>query len=157
MQSIRRPETAQGRTGFWESGTSNPTLTADSEVAAVVRDMRGENYHSVLFELLDLFAEARADEDGTLVDARAFIRARNLLDTLPNGYAVPEVGLDPDGEISVDWLKPNREMVSVSIPATGDVSFAARLRDRKVFGTLQFSENFPAALSDLLRNLYHPG
>lgn len=156
MQVIRRPETAQGRSGFWESGNSDRALTAGGEVDRAARGIRGERYFSALFDLLELFAEARAEMDGGRVDTRAFARARDLLDTLPHGFAVPEVGIDPDGEIALDWIRSDRTMISLSIGATGDPSYAANLRDRTAHGVIKLGDGFPGALTELLRGLYHP-
>ena len=156
MQILRRPETAQGRIGFWESGNSDHALTADEQVDAASRRIRGERYFSALFELLELFAEAKAEEDSEPVDVRIFSRTRDLLDTLPHGFAIPEVGLDPDGEIALDWMREDRTMVSLSVGASGALSYAARLRDRTAHGIIELGNGFPAALTELLRNLYHP-
>lgn len=156
MQVVRRPETAQGRIGFWESGNSGRTRTADSQIDEATRKIRGQRYFSALFELVELFAEARAEQDGERVDARAFVRARDLLDALPHGFAVPEVALDPDGEIALDWIRADRTMVSLSIGSSGDPSYAANLRDRTAHGVIKLGEGFPGALTELLRGLYHP-
>lgn len=156
MEVLRRPETAQGRDGFWKSSNSDPSLTADAKVDHEARRIRGERYHSALFELLHLFADATAEIDGSKVDVRSFVRARELLDTLPHGFAVPEIGIDPDGEIALDWIRRDRTMVSLSIGPTGDPSYAASLRDRTAHGVIKLGEGFPAALTELLRTLYHP-
>ena len=156
MQVVRRPETAQGRTGFCESGNSGRTRTADSQIDEATRKIRGQRYFSALFELVDLFAEARAEQGGERVDARAFVRTRDLLDALPHGFAVPEVALDPDGEIALDWIRADRTMVSLSIGPAGDPSYAANLRDRTAHGVIRLGEGFPGALTELLRGLYHP-
>ncbi len=156
MQSLRRPETSQGRRGYWESGTSDPDNTADKEVDAASRRIRGERYYSVLIQLLRLYGEARADADGVAIDTRAFARARDLLDMLPHGFAVPEVGCDPDGEVALDWIRADRTMLSLSIGPTGGLNYAAKLRDRTAHGSIELGEGFPVALTELLRNLYHP-
>jgi hypothetical protein len=153
---VRRPETAQGRAGFWESGDSGQTATAKTQVEQAARKIRGEQYHSVFFELLDLLAEVRAEQDGQPVDVWAFARALDLLDALPHGFAVPDVGVDPDGEIAIDWIRPDRTMVSMSVGPTGNPSYAAILRDRTAHGVIGISEGFPAAVTELLRRLYHP-
>ncbi len=157
MQILRRPETAQGRLGFWESYHSMRTRTADPEIAQAVRRFRSANYYSVVSELLELFAPSRRqDDDEPVVDARAFACARDLLDTLPNGYAVPEVSVDPDGEIAFDWIRPDRTMVSISVGLDGVITYAARLRDGTAHGIIQLGSGFPGPLAELLRRLYHP-
>jgi hypothetical protein len=142
--------------GFWESGNSDHTLTADEKVDAASREIRGARYFSALFELLELFAEAKAEEGNESVDVRIFSRTRDLLDTLPHGFEIPEVGLDPDGEIALDWMRDDRTMVSLSVGASGALSYAARLRDRTAHGTIELGDGFPGALTELLRTLYHP-
>jgi hypothetical protein len=156
MQVVRRPETAQGRTGCWESGDSGQTATAETQLDQAAREIRGERYRSLHFALLDLFAEARAEQHGQSVDVRAFAPAGDLLDALPHGLPVPEVAVDPDGEIAIDWIRPDRTMVSLSVGSTGDPSYAAILRDRTVHGVIGISEGFPSAVTELLRRLYHP-
>lgn len=156
MLVLRRPETAQGRLGFWESGNSARTRTADREVAHAAQQIRGERYFSAVFELIELFAEAGAEADCEAIDARAFSRARDLLDALPHGFAVPEVGIDPDGEIALDWIRADRTMISISIGPSGDLSYAANLRDGTAHGVIRWSEGFPGVLTELLRRLYHP-
>ena len=85
-----------------------------------------------------------------------FARARRLLDTIPSGFPVPDIGLDPDGEVAFDWIRRDRTMVSVSIGTEGDPSYAAGLVDGTAYGFLHWDDRFPVALTDLLRRLYHP-
>lgn len=156
MLVLRRPETAQGLLGFLKSGNSAQTRTADQAVAEAVQKIRGERYFSAVFELIDLFSLAGAEAIGDVIDPRAFVRTRDLLDSLPHGFAVPEVGIDPDGEVALDWIQEDRTMVSVSIGPAGGLSYAANLRDGTAHGVIHWSEGFPAALTELLRRLYHP-
>jgi hypothetical protein len=156
MQVLRRPDTAQGQIGFWESSCSARTKTADLAVASAVQNIRGERHYSAIHELIDLFADADAGVEGCSVDPRAFVNARDLLESLPHGYAVPEVAVDPDGEIAFDWIRPDRTMVSVSVGPTRDLSYAANLRDGTAHGAIRFGIGFPASLVELLRRLYHP-
>ncbi len=156
MQILRRPETAQGRFGFSESGHSGRTETRDREVARAARKIRGERYFTAVFELIDLFAEASEEANGEAVDVRAFAGARDLLDALPQGFEVPEIGIDPGGEVAFDWIRPERTMVSVSIGADDDLVYAARLRDGTAHGVIRRGDGFPGALTALLRRLFHP-
>lgn len=156
MQVLRRPDTAQGQIGFWESASSARTATADLAVANAVQSMRGETYYSAIYELIDLFEDAEADNDDCAIDPRTFANARDLLQSLPHGYAVPEVAVDPDGEIAFDWIRPNRAVVSISVGATRDLSYAANLRDGTAHGVIRFGIGFPPRLVESLRRLYHP-
>ena len=53
-------------------------------------------------------------------DPQAVTRAISLIRALPDGYALPEVGVEPDGAISLDWIADRRRMLSVSV--LGDTS-----------------------------------
>lgn len=119
-----------------------------------MRSVRGERYRSICWELIELLEEARAED---AFDVRPFIRARRLLDTLPNGFPAPEVGIDPDGEVSLDWIRSNRTLVSISAGVTNNLSFAARFDDGTSHGAIRHTDAFPLAVVDMLRRLYRSG
>jgi hypothetical protein len=154
MQVLRRPETAQGTFGYGESGNSSKTRTVDADVAAAVRNIRGEQYFSAIYELIGFFEEPAPESEP--IDPRTFANARDLLEALPHGYAIPEVGVDPDGEIALDWIRRDRTIVSVSVGISREVSYAAKLRDETTRGVLRFGIGFPSRLVELLRRLYYP-
>ena len=108
-----------------------------------------------LESLDDLLAESRSMEEGTVLPG-TFARARRLLDTIPSGFPVPEIALDPDGEVAFDWIRSDRTMLSVSIGNEGDPSYAAGLADATAYGFVRWGDTFPSALKDLLRRLYFP-
>ncbi|MDP2957933.1 MAG: hypothetical protein Q8N53_16010 [Longimicrobiales bacterium] len=156
MQVLRRPETAQGRPGFRETGSSALTRTVDKEIVEATRGIRGERYHLMVGDLIDLFEQGTAEKNLAPLDPRAFARVRDLLDSLPHAFPVPEVGLDPDGEIALDWIRPDHTMVSLSLGGEGDVSYAGLFRDGTARGMLRLGMGFPSSLTTLLRRLYHP-
>ena len=54
------------------------------------------------------------------VDRRAILRAVAFIRALPDECDAPEVGVDPDGAISLDWLPSRHRMLSLSIAAGSD-------------------------------------
>ena len=152
MLVLRRREAVHG--GRVSSKVSTGTTSGDDTVEEAMRSVRGEHYRSICWSLIDLLEEAKDDE---MFDVRPFIRARRLLDTLPNGLPIPEVGLDPDGEVSLDWIRSNRTLVSVSAGVTDDLSFAARFDDGTSYGVIRHTAAFPLAVVDMLRRLYRSG
>lgn len=106
------------------------------------------------WDLIDLLEETWDEE---AFDVRPFIRARRLLDTLPNGFPAPEMGIDPDGEVALDWIRSNRTMVSVSAGVTDQLSFAARFDDGTSHGIIRHTQGFPLPVVDMLRRLYRSG
>jgi hypothetical protein len=63
---------------------------------------------------------------------------------LPTSLPIPEIGFDPDGEISFDWLGPSNKILSVSVDRHGRLAYAGRFGERqKINGVEQLSENCP--------------
>ena len=155
MMWMRQAPTAQYRSVSQASGDSGQTRTADKEVAQVVRNIKSEHFRSAVWDLINLFEESESMEVDTMLPS-TFARARKLLYTIPSGFPVPLIGIDPDGEVALDWIRADRTMVSVSIGPTGDPSYAAGLTDGTAYGFVRWTDRFPAALTDLLRRLYHP-
>ena len=130
-------------------------MEADRRIDHLARRSRGVGFWAARSDLVDLFAESASMARETML-ATTLARARRLLDTIPNGFPVPEVGLDPDGEVAFDWIRRDRTMVSVSIGPSGHPSYAAGLVDGTAHGFVRWTDRFPTALTDLLRRLYHP-
>ena len=155
MMWVRTVSSRPGRLSLRTSGASGQTRTADREIARATQNTRGEYYFSAVQNLINLFEDSERMEHETM-PSTTFVRARKLLDTIPSGFPVPEIGLDPDGEVAFDWIRRDRTMVSVSIGPEGDPSYAAGLVDGTAYGFLRWEDSFPGALTDLLRRLYHP-
>lgn len=136
------------------SNVSTGTTKGDDRVKEALRSVRGEHYLSTYWDFIDLLEEVRTEE---MFDIRPFIRARRLLDALPNGVPAPEVGIDPDGEVALDWIRSNRTLVSVSVGVTDNLSFAARFDDGTSHGVIRHTEAFPRPVVDMLRRLYRSG
>lgn len=133
------------------SNVSTGTTEGDDTVERAMRRVRGERHWSICGDLIDLVEEVRDEE---MFDVRPFIRARRLLDTLPHGFPAPEVGIDPDGEVALDWIRSNRTLVSISAGVTDDLSFAARFDDGTSYGVIRHANAFPLPIVDMLRRLY---
>ena len=76
---------------------------------------------SALWRLAQSHAEAGWDGgEATPVDRLAISRAVAFIRALPDECETPEVGVDPDGSISLDWLPSRHRMLSLSIAAGSD-------------------------------------
>ena len=49
--------------------------------------------------------ESGTDDDAVNVDPRALALAEAFIDVLPEGFPLPEFALEPDGSISLDWIR----------------------------------------------------
>jgi len=58
------------------------------------------------------------------VDAVAVARAEAIIRALPDGMQLPEISAEPDGEISLDWVRTQRRLMSVSAGLSDRLAFA---------------------------------
>lgn len=70
-------------------------------------------------ELNDVALECNAADwdgyDALPVPLEAVINAQALVRALPDDIPMPEIAPEPDGAISLDWVKSRHELVSVSV------------------------------------------
>lgn len=71
-------------------------------------------------------AASLSDPDQLAPTARAMAYARRFLTALPEDVRVPDIGIDPDGAISLDWIVSRTRIFSVSIGATERIAYAWR-------------------------------
>ncbi len=69
-----------------------------------------------------------------------------FIDALPMGYAEPDPGVDPDGEVSLSWIGDRGHRLSMSIGPTGRISYAYRIGPRRLNGTEWFGDAIPEEL-----------
>jgi len=64
------------------------------------------------------------DPEATGIDPRALAMAEAIIDVLPEGFPLPEFAAEPDGSISLDWIRSRPRMFSVSVGATNRLACA---------------------------------
>ncbi len=116
---------------------------------------------TVLEALLDALDEA-ADEDwegygGQMVSPRVFIGALRFVWLLPASVPVPDVTIDPDGEVLFEWYRSPYRVFSVSVGAGGKSAYAGLLEDEKVNGTERISDSFPRTFIEAIKKVYAVG
>lgn len=114
-----------------------------------------------LDELSHLWQEASADGwDGygaKRISADAYVHARAFIQALPTTVPKPEVGADPDGEISLDWLFAAGIRFSLSIGERGRLTFVSLLGHRAIQGTEWFDTGIPSTVLDELTTIASEG
>lgn len=79
------------------------------------------------------------DAHGALpLNPRALFLAEQLIAALPDGLEVPEVGAEPDGSISLDWMVSPTRVLSVSIGQTNRLAYAWLLGTDREHGVIGF-------------------
>lgn len=100
------------------------------------------------------FDEARDQYSSIKVDARVSQLACRFLNTLPSTIPAPEVGLDPDGEISFTWIVTRDRQFSVSLSPEGITSYAGVFGGGStIHGTEIFDDTVPMPIIDAIRRL----
>ena len=84
---------------------------------------------------------------GTIAQADAFLQA------LPTEIPLPEVGVDPDGDILMEWYVSPRWVFTMTIDANGVVSYAGLYGNNKTHGREHFVDAVPAPVVDNLARL----
>jgi hypothetical protein len=119
----------------------------------------GESRRRRVIEALDeLLAECRSPNwDGYGAEAvpkALYQGARQFCESLPPSIPDPEVGADPDGEISFDWFKGERDLFSVSVGLGGRLSYAGRFGESRVHGTEYFRNRLPETIVQSIHRLF---
>ncbi len=79
--------------------------------------------------------------------------ARSLLRALPMGMAPPKLGVEPDGQVTLEWYASPRRVLSVSMSPDGDLHYAALIGPTRQFGTEPFFGEIPRAIVELIRRV----
>ena len=122
-----------------------------------LRDSTALGNRSALDELSEVWEECRKpgwDGHGALPVERATLTAAYcLIDSLPFGFPLPSIGAEPDGQLTVEWRKAPRRVLSVSIDPDGYLHYAGLFGMNKHYGTLAFFATVPSELLQLIRDL----
>jgi hypothetical protein len=76
----------------------------------------------------------------------AYCQARTFIQALPTTVPAPEISLDPDGEVAVDWTFGKSLRFSVSVGKRGRLTFASLLGNRAIDGTEWLDTGIPATI-----------
>jgi hypothetical protein len=77
-----------------------------------------------------------------------------FLNALPSVIPTPEVGLDPDGDISFSWTLSRDKQVHVSLSPQGLLSYAGIFGPTsRVHGTEAFDDSVPLPIIEAVRRL----
>lgn len=107
-----------------------------------------------LYKTVEQCSTANWDGYGAApVTHETFLQTKNFLEALPLGTAVPTVGAEPDGHLTLEWYKSPRRTLSVSISPEGDLHYAALMGHKKRYGTEPFWGDVPDVILDIIRQV----
>jgi hypothetical protein len=121
----------------------------------------GERLREAFYELEEAYSAAFEEGwdgyGGLPAQSAAYPYAAAILQTLPSAVPVPEISIDPDGEIGLDWLLAPRLRLSISISGTGRLSYAGIFGPNRAHGAEQFVDSLPKAVADSIARLFTEG
>lgn len=113
----------------------------------------GFNNREVFNELFSVAEECKsANWDGqgaAPVSGESYRAAYKFLEALPLGAVAPSVGVEPDGEMTLEWHHSPRRTLSISFSRNGELHYAALLGASKTYGTEPFFGDVPKIIMDL--------
>ncbi len=105
-----------------------------------------EAYEEAYEDNWDGYGAAPASTDAL---QQAYVFLRILPKTIPD----PDIAIDPDGEVSLDWYYAPRVTFSVSISPTGRLSYAGLYGENTTYGTESITKGLPKTIMDNLGRL----
>ncbi len=127
-------------------------MLGDCSQSAVVNADEG------LQSLLSIREECAAENwDGygaQPMDPDSFNEAVRFVRALPTTIPDPDVSVDPDGEISIEWHLEPRRVFSVSIGMRNEITYAGLFGLNKTYGREYFGDEIPKEVFHNLDRLF---
>jgi hypothetical protein len=77
-----------------------------------------------------------------------------FIQSLPLGYPLPSVGIEPDGHLTLEWHRDVRWTFSVSISPEGIIYYAALFDSETISGSEKFSGNISKPVLNLIQKVH---
>ena len=87
------------------------------------------------------------------VRPETYFHVKAFLESIPNTIPIPTVGVEPDGQITLEWYKSPSRLLSVSVGPGEDLNYAALIGPSKSYGTEVFSGEMPKTILDLIQRV----
>ncbi|MCL6582075.1 MAG: hypothetical protein K6U11_00410 [bacterium] len=156
FRSFREPYTARGLSedASWLQESFDKILSNLLEENITI----GASREKVLKSLKKAFAEYSTDNwDGygaKAVDRYSYYEAQRFINVLPITIPVPEVAVDPDGEISFEWYAGPRKVFTVSIGKNRELTYAGLFGSNKIYGTEHFEDFIPKIILENIQRVF---
>ena len=111
-------------------------------------------FHAVAVSRIRALAKECAEPgwdgaDARPLDHRAAISAEEFIRALPHELPAPEVSPEPDGSLSLDWIRSRERLFSVSVGTTNRLAYAWLNGTKSGHGTADFDgETIPRRIME---------
>lgn len=140
--------------------------SAVSEAATLVQRLLGdvargnERALSLSGREVEFQAQLRAalhdvitDEDQHPATTAAVRSASRFVRALPHSLPLPQVAIDPDGAISLDWMPSRTRAFSISVDESGRLAYAWIKGSDRGHGVVRFVDSIPTVLLSQLTDV----
>jgi hypothetical protein len=115
----------------------------------------GDYYAKMLENLLKVKAEHSIDNwdgyDAKAINDDSYKNAWQFALSLPPNLPIPEIYVEPDGEVTFEWYEDKREVFSISIGRENKLAYAGLYGANKTYGVEDFYDDIPDVI---LSNIY---
>lgn len=158
MMTFALPSLYQPFTRAVNTGASPESRLLQKHVSEIVQHFRRrasrERAFSDLAKVIVSGKEPDWDKYGALpVDQHAAQLACRFLNMLPSAVPTPDVGLDPDGQVSFDWIVAADRQLTASLSPDGVLSYAAIFGTAEKHGKEVFDDTVPQEIIEAIRRL----
>jgi hypothetical protein len=104
-----------------------------------------------LFSVAEDSKNANWDGQGAVaISTETYSLAYRLIEALPPEALSFTVGAEPDGDLTLEWYRSPRLVLSVSVSPDGELHYAALLGRRTRYGTEPFLGDAPEVILELI-------
>ena len=133
-------------------GDAGVALRKSIESALAIRDPHDRGPE--IYRRVSAALHKASDEEGTFTSPEAFGRTLEILTLLPRNIPLPQVVVESENEIGLDWDEGKHRVVSLTVRSTPMVGFAAFFGAEPLYGRMPFIGEVPETLSYLLARLF---
>ncbi|MEK6373873.1 MAG: hypothetical protein AABO58_14400 [Acidobacteriota bacterium] len=154
---VRLPHPSSGAVGDEAKEIQREEESIDEEILRAV--LSGAKLRSSLRALATAVSERRfADWDGygaKPASISSMMYAIGLLKRLPPEAPEPDISIDPDGEVALEWHRAPRLVFSVSVGPLGELTYAGLFGGSKVHGVeTHMGDAIPRAIRAGIQRVY---
>lgn len=113
-----------------------------------------DNRTDVILQRIAAALRKGQTDEGVLVSLAPYTRMFEFLTVLPRFVGVPEIVVESDHQIALDWDLGARRQLSLTINETTYVGYAALLGHEPIHGRAPFAGSVPETVAHLLQRLF---
>ncbi len=88
------------------------------------------------------------------IDFASYEETLRFIHFLPKTIPVPEIAVEPDGEVALEWYRSKNRVFSVSIGGKGSLTYAGLFGSNKAHGTEYFGDELPKTILDNIQRVF---